>query len=128
MPECYHWGSLTATGGSDMQLCHDMTPLRGSACDQRPTLGQMLDAAVWAPQNFIRYQGLSTRQACGTHAWPQGPVDVQVPWMDDKGNHQVNRGYRVQCNSALGPYKVQFTVELHHSHLQGRMSVSVAFT
>ena len=30
----------------------------------------------------------------------------RVPWMDDKGNHRFNRGYRVQCNSALGPYKV----------------------
>jgi glutamate dehydrogenase/leucine dehydrogenase len=30
---------------------------------------------------------------------------VQVPWVDDQGNVQVNRGYRVQFNSALGPYK-----------------------
>lgn len=30
---------------------------------------------------------------------------VQVPWVDDAGKVQVNRGYRVQFNSALGPYK-----------------------
>ena len=29
----------------------------------------------------------------------------RVPWVDDEGNVQVNRGYRVQFNSALGPYK-----------------------
>ena len=29
----------------------------------------------------------------------------RVPWIDDKGNVQVNRGYRVQFNSAIGPYK-----------------------
>ena len=29
----------------------------------------------------------------------------RVPWQDDKGNFQVNRGFRIQMNSALGPYK-----------------------
>ncbi len=29
----------------------------------------------------------------------------RVPWMDDEGNFRVNRGYRVQMNSAIGPYK-----------------------
>src|SRR5690625_6324740 len=29
----------------------------------------------------------------------------RVPWTDDHGNVQVNRGYRVQFNSAIGPYK-----------------------
>ncbi len=29
----------------------------------------------------------------------------RVPWIDDKGGRQINRGYRVQMNSAIGPYK-----------------------
>lgn len=29
----------------------------------------------------------------------------RVPWVDDKGNIQVNRGFRIQMNSAIGPYK-----------------------
>ncbi len=29
----------------------------------------------------------------------------RVPWMDDVGNYRVNRGYRIQMNSAIGPYK-----------------------
>lgn len=36
---------------------------------------------------------------------PERTVIFRVPWIDDKGNYQVNRGYRVQFNSALGPYK-----------------------
>ncbi len=36
---------------------------------------------------------------------PDRQVIFRVPWVDDKGQVQVNRGYRVQFNSAIGPYK-----------------------
>ena len=36
---------------------------------------------------------------------PERVVMFRVPWMDDNGQVQVNRGYRVQFNSAIGPYK-----------------------
>ena len=36
---------------------------------------------------------------------PERIVMFRVPWVDDKGKVQVNRGYRVQFNSAIGPYK-----------------------
>lgn len=36
---------------------------------------------------------------------PERNTMFRVPWMDDKGNVHVNRGYRVQFNSAIGPYK-----------------------
>ncbi|WP_396654449.1 NADP-specific glutamate dehydrogenase [Microbacterium sp.] len=36
---------------------------------------------------------------------PERQVIFRVPWTDDAGRLQVNRGYRVQYNSALGPYK-----------------------
>ena len=36
---------------------------------------------------------------------PERVVMFRVPWVDDKGNVQVNKGYRVQFNSAIGPYK-----------------------
>ncbi|MGM0213046.1 NADP-specific glutamate dehydrogenase [Enterococcus sp. AZ109] len=36
---------------------------------------------------------------------PERMIQFRVPWQDDKGNWQVNRGYRVQFNSAIGPYK-----------------------
>ncbi len=36
---------------------------------------------------------------------PERQIMFRVPWVDDNGNVQVNRGYRVQYNSAIGPYK-----------------------
>ncbi len=36
---------------------------------------------------------------------PERQILFRVPWIDDKGEIQVNRGFRVQFNSALGPYK-----------------------
>ncbi len=36
---------------------------------------------------------------------PERTIIFQVPWVDDKGEIQVNTGYRVQFNSAIGPYK-----------------------
>src|SRR5213596_3056328 len=36
---------------------------------------------------------------------PERVIQFRVPWIDDKGQIQVNRGFRVQMNSALGPYK-----------------------
>jgi len=36
---------------------------------------------------------------------PERVVLFRVPWMDDQGEIQVNRGFRIQMNSALGPYK-----------------------
>ena len=36
---------------------------------------------------------------------PERIIKFRVPWVDDKGNVQVNRGFRIQFNSAIGPYK-----------------------
>ncbi len=36
---------------------------------------------------------------------PERQIQFRVSWVDDNGNVQVNRGYRVQFNSAIGPYK-----------------------
>ncbi len=36
---------------------------------------------------------------------PERIIVFRVPWIDDKGQFQINRGYRVQMSSALGPYK-----------------------
>jgi glutamate dehydrogenase (NADP+) len=38
-------------------------------------------------------------------AEPERAFIFRVPWLDDKGDIQINRGYRVQMNSAIGPYK-----------------------
>jgi len=36
---------------------------------------------------------------------PERVISFRVPWVDDAGKVQVNRGYRIQFNSAIGPYK-----------------------
>ena len=36
---------------------------------------------------------------------PERVVMFRVPWQDDRGTYQINRGFRVQMNSAIGPYK-----------------------
>ena len=36
---------------------------------------------------------------------PERIVIFRVPWTDDRGDVHINRGFRVQCNSAIGPYK-----------------------
>lgn len=38
-------------------------------------------------------------------AEPERTIIFRVPWIDDKGEIQVNRGFRIQMNSAIGPYK-----------------------
>ncbi|KAL9071149.1 MAG: hypothetical protein Q9157_005564 [Trypethelium eluteriae] len=45
------------------------------------------------------------RKALQVASIPERVVQFRVTWEDDKGQVQVNRGYRVQFNSALGPYK-----------------------
>lgn len=48
---------------------------------------------------------------------PERVISFRVPWVDDQGKTQVNRGYRVQFNSAIGPYKGG--LRLHPSVYQG---------
>jgi len=36
---------------------------------------------------------------------PERVIMFRVPWIDDKGEIRVNRGYRIEMNSAIGPYK-----------------------
>ena len=36
---------------------------------------------------------------------PERVILFRVPWMDDQGNYHVNRGFRIEMNSAIGPYK-----------------------
>ena len=36
---------------------------------------------------------------------PERQIMFRVPWMDDNGDIQVNRGFRIEFNSAIGPYK-----------------------
>ena len=51
---------------------------------------------------------------------PERTIIFRVPWVDDNGQIQVNRGYRVQMNSAIGPYKggIRFHPSVNFSFLK----------
>ena len=60
---------------------------------------QSLEAVVDANPN-LKYLGVFERLV-----EPERFIQFRVPWMDDGGNIRVNRGFRVEFNSAVGPYK-----------------------
>lgn len=51
---------------------------------------------------------------------PERVIMFRVPWMDDNGTYHINRGFRVQFNSAIGPYKggIRFSPEVNLSVLK----------
>ena len=50
--------------------------------------------------------GISARRKfCERIIEPERVIMFRVPWRDDQGNLHVNRGFRIQMNSAIGPYK-----------------------
>src|SRR5690606_35467804 len=53
-------------------------------------------------ENNPKYQG---KMLLERMVEPERTIIFRVPWIDDQGNTQVNRGYRVEFNSAIGPYK-----------------------
>jgi glutamate dehydrogenase (NADP+) len=63
---------------------------------------EVLTSVIPFIQNNKKYQrpGLLERLT-----EPERSIIFRVPWEDDNGNYKVNRGFRVQFNSALGPYK-----------------------
>ena len=61
---------------------------------------ESLKPAIEANEDKYRKAGLLERLV-----EPERIISFRVPWVDDNGNVQVNRGYRVQFNSAIGPYK-----------------------
>ena len=59
-----------------------------------------IEAVVDANEEQYRKDALLERLAN-----PERQIKFRVPWVDDQGQVQVNTGYRVQFNSAIGPYK-----------------------
>ena len=52
-----------------------------------------------------RYPQYRTMKLLERIVEPERVIMFRVPWIDDRGEIQVNRGYRIEMNSALGPYK-----------------------
>ena len=51
---------------------------------------------------------------------PERVIYFRVPWFTDKGQYMVNRGFRIEMNSAIGPYKggLRFHPSVNHSILK----------
>jgi glutamate dehydrogenase (NADP+) len=54
---------------------------------------------------LAKYPEFRERKIIERIAEPERQIIFRVPWQDDKGEVHINRGFRVQFNSALGPYK-----------------------
>ena len=63
---------------------------------------EVLDSLRLVVDNDEKYQNASLLERI---VEPERVIMFRVPWVDDQGKVQVNRGYRVQFNSAIGPYK-----------------------
>ena len=65
---------------------------------------EVLDSLkVVIDKNEEKYRSLSVLERL---VEPERIISFRVPWVDDNGKVQVNKGYRVQFNSAIGPYKL----------------------
>ena len=63
---------------------------------------EVLETLVPVVESDPRYE---QQNIIGRMVEPERIIIFRVPWVDDQGKVQVNRGYRVQFNSAIGPYK-----------------------
>ncbi|MBW4840417.1 MAG: NADP-specific glutamate dehydrogenase [Paenibacillaceae bacterium] len=63
---------------------------------------EILDSLVPVFAKYPKYQNQGILERI---VEPERMVSFRVPWVDDQGKVQVNRGFRVQFNSAIGPYK-----------------------
>ena len=54
---------------------------------------------------LVKYPEFAHRKIIQRICEPERQIIFRVPWQDDQGEVQINRGFRVQFNSALGPYK-----------------------
>ena len=63
---------------------------------------EVAEAVIPFMENHPKYK---TSRILDRIVEPERTIIFRVPWLDDNGNIQVNRGYRVEFNSAIGPYK-----------------------
>lgn len=63
---------------------------------------EVAEAVLPYVANQPKYQG---KQLLERMIEPERVIQFRVPWVDDSGSIQVNRGFRVEFNSAIGPYK-----------------------
>ena len=71
--------------------------------EYHPAVKEVLDSLkLVIDANEEKYRAVSLLER---FVEPERIISFRVPWVDDKGNVQINKGYRVQFNSAIGVYK-----------------------
>ena len=78
-------------------------------CDRNPGEPEFLQAVKEVLESFEpvieKRQDIIDKGVIDRIVEPERMISFRVSWVDDQGKVQVNRGYRVQFNSAIGPYK-----------------------
>lgn len=77
-----------------------------SKSQNEPEFLQALEEVLFSLEDYIeKHPELEKHGVLERFCEPERIIQFRVPWVDDKGNVHVNRGFRVQFNSAIGPYK-----------------------
>ena len=77
-----------------------------SKSKNEPEFLQALEEVLFSLEDYIeKHPELEKHGVLERFCEPERIIQFRVPWIDDKGNVHVNRGFRVQFNSAIGPYK-----------------------
>ena len=81
---------------SDIEFTHGIEPEFEQARDE--IIKSLTESTIFEKQPELK-------RCLPVIVEPERVVSFRVTWEDDQGNTRVNRGYRVQFNSAIGPYK-----------------------
>lgn len=84
------------------QTITDLKHTSPAQCEFYQAVEEVLESLEPVLETSDRYQQQAIIQRI---VEPERQIMFRVPWMDDHGNVQVNKGYRIEFNSALGPYK-----------------------
>ncbi|MFT7373955.1 MAG: glutamate dehydrogenase (NADP+) [Oleiphilaceae bacterium] len=84
------------------QTISDLKRTSPAQCEFFQAVEEVLESIEPLLESVPRYQQQAIIQRI---VEPERQIMFRVPWMDDNGAIQVNKGYRIEFNSALGPYK-----------------------
>lgn len=84
------------------QTITDLKRTSPSQCEFFQAVEEVLESIESLLESVPRYKKQAIIQRM---VEPERQIMFRVPWMDDNGDIQVNKGYRIEFNSALGPYK-----------------------
>lgn len=84
------------------QFLHEITAKNPNQPEFHQAVQEVAESVLPYTEEHPKYK---TARILERIAEPERVIMFRVVWMDDKNNIQINKGYRVQFNSAIGPYK-----------------------